>query len=557
MQRTQLLFFSLFLLSFQFASAQAPANDSCFNAIEVFLDMSVEFTTVGATTDGPLHPNCFGVNDSIPSDVWFYFVATDSAELAWSNCSTADFDSRVAVYLATPGDCPVTDMELIDCNDDAGTACANNTSIVEFDAVPGQTYLLRMGGFLGDGDTTATEGSGTVILELAPDRPENDDCDDAIEVFLGTDQEFSTSTASTDGPDHPGNPCFGFGSLTADNDLWYDFTPEFTGAVQWSTCNTINFDSRLAVYTPGAACPLTDGDLYSCNDDGGGCTGFSSELIFNVEAGQTYKLRLGGFAGESGTGTFDLVEVVPPEPPANDACVDAEEAYIISRDIADEFTVIFEGTTEDGTFVTEDYVFPVCLGNQNGGEFADVWYQFNSLGNETIEVRLNALEVGGIFYLDLFEACGDMVDTSAVTSICMSTFDSDFVIDTFGIFPTEPTDYFIRVSTRLTSDVPGPFWFQLVGDIFTGVEEIDLEGFKFFPNPATDRIRTAFSLEASSRVRYSIFNTIGQQVYAEDTGIQPQGLLNKEIAIDKLPSGVYILNIGVDDKQKTVKFIKE
>ena len=546
----------IFLLCLGFSvSAQAPANDSCANAIQVMLDEVVDYSTINATTDGPNHMDCFGENDSIPYDVWFYYVADTTAELSWNNCSTADYDSRMAVYLAAPGDCPVGDAQLIECNDDGGSQCANFTSDVEFEVMAGQTYLLRVGGF--GSEDSISFGSGTVVLEFAPDRPENDDCDEAIEVFLGTGQQFETTTASTDGPDHPDNPCFGFGSLTADNDIWYTFTPDFTGSVLWSTCDMINFDSRLAVYTPGSACPVEDGDLYACNDDGPGCTGFSSSLIFDVEAGMTYLLRLGGFGGDSGIGTFDLIEIVPPEPPANDMCMAADTSYIISREDADEFNVLFEGNTENGTFVTEDYVFPVCLSNQNGGEFADVWYKFNSLGNTEIEVRLNAVDAGGIFYLDLFESCGQMVDTSTVTSICINTVDNSFAVDTFGILPDVATEYWVRVSTRLTSDAPGPFWFQLVADIVSDVEEAALESFKLFPNPSADYIRTTFGMESSARVRYQVFNTLGQSVMQQDYGLLNQGNQDLQLDVSNLPSGIYILNIDVDEKQKTVKFVKQ
>ena len=556
MQKPQLILFLLIWSVATLSFAQAPANDDCANAVQVFMDQSVEFTTVGATTDGPNHMACFGDNDSIPADVWFYFVATDSMELAWTNCATANFDSRVAVYLAAPGDCPLSDAQVIDCNDDAGDACTDNTSIVEFEVVPGQTYMLRMGGFWGDGDTIPTTGSGTVLLELAPDRPENDDCEDALPVFLGIDQEFNTETASTDGPDHPDNPCFGFNSLTADKDLWYDFTPNFSGFVEWATCDNVNFDTRLAIYGPNVSCPVTDADLYACNDDGADCENFSSKITFEVEAGQTYKLRVGGWSGESGFGTFDLSEVIPPVPPANDTCDNAEEVFIIERNVADDFNTIFEGTTTDATFINENYIFPICLGNQDGGEFADVWYKFNSLGNETIEVRLNAEDEGGIFYLDLFEACGTMVDTSAISSICLNTFEEEFVVDTLGIFPAEETEYFIRVTTRATSDPTGPFWFQLVADIFTDVEETQLEGFSLFPNPATEQLNTTFSLEKAARVNYQIFNMLGQQVYFEDTGMLAQGEHQHEMNIANLPEGIYLLNITVDEKQKTVKFTK-
>ena len=85
-----------------------PANDSCSNAEVVVMDVQVFFSTLGATTDGPFHPNSpcpTSASDSIFSDIWFVHTATITGELRWSLCGMADFDSRIAVY--NPGSaCP-------------------------------------------------------------------------------------------------------------------------------------------------------------------------------------------------------------------------------------------------------------------------------------------------------------------------------------------------------------------------------------------------------------------------------------------------------------------
>ncbi len=539
-----------------------PANDDCADAISVTLDVTYDFTTVDATTDGPKHPSasCFGVdNDSIPHDVWYTFTSPISGEIRWSNCGTADYDSRIVVYQSGVG-CSAGPDDFLECNDDGPTACSAEffTSELTFIAVAGETYLLRIGGYA-DEDGIA-EGSGTFILEETEGGPPNNLCNNAIEITLGEDQDFTTIEATTDGPDHPDNPCFGFGSITATNDIWYTFTPDFTGAVQWATCNQINFDSRLAVYGPNVSCPVADEDLYTCNDDGAGCDNYSSQLTFEVEAGQTYLMRLGGFGGEQGLGTFDLIEVTPPMPPANDLCDAAEDAYIITREVADNFEDLISGTTQDGSFESEGYVYPICLTNQNGGEFSDVWYTFNTLGNEFLELRLllaNDIPTSA-FFMDVFASCDEMVDTSVVLGSCLSvTQDNQLAVDTLTGFEMN-SQLFIRVTTRLTSDAPGDFAFQIVGDVVSGVNDLTfLHELSFFPNPVSEMATLQLGLEESRTVTATILNTLGQEVKAKYLGTLASGSHRVEMNLQDLQPGIYLLNISDGSRQQNLKFIKQ
>lgn len=543
--------------------AQVPANDSCQNATPILLDEVLEFSTIEATTDGPEHPDvdCFPIGtDSIHKDVWFIFEATFTGQALFTNCGTADFDSRMAVYV--PGAvCPVTHEDLLVCNDDGNDPSCDDffTSELLFDVTTGASYLIRVGGYSEDG-IVFENGSGTVTISefIAPDGPDNDACEDAIPVSLGAGQAFTTTGALTDGPDHPDNPCFGFGSLTADNDIWYTFTPDFTGTVEWSTCDMINFDSRLAVYNPGAACPFLDEDLYACNDDGSGCPAFSSLLIFDVEAGETYTLRLGGFSGDSGFGSFSLIEIVPPVPPANDSCINAEPVEIISREVADDFEVFYEGSTLNGSFDTELFDFPVCLANQNGGEFSTIWYTFNNLGNTEVELRFNPTTEEAEFYVDLYEACQVMADTSVILSTCFeSTLEAPFILDTIGILPDVPTQYYLRITTRLTNQIPGEFFFQLVGDITSSVQETALSSFAYYPNPASSSIETSFSLKENAHIDIQVLNPFGQQISAQSLGQLGAGSHRVPIDITQLPPGLYLLNMVINDQFKTVKFVKK
>lgn len=458
----------------------------------------------------------------------------------------------VAVHLALP------EMQILfSCSED-GTGCDNFTSAAIFDVTMGETYLLRVGGY-GDGEP-GESGDGTFNLgEFVSNAPSNDNCTNAQVIEPGAGQDITNVEATTDGPEHPGNPCFGFGDNTVQTDVWYSFTPSFTGSVQWSTCNMVNFDSRLAVYAGNAACPLADGDLLACNDDGGGCDNFTSSLIFDVIMGETYLMRLGGFGGETGTGMMDLIEIVPPTPPENDLCENPADAFVMSIQEADDLTFQFEGSTSAADVDTESFLFPKCLENTDGGEFADVWYTFDPVGLEEIEVRFFALTDNSVFYFDIWEDC-DSLAYAPIMQDCFVVDESTdaFVQSTILNIPPTQSQYYVRVMTRLTSDIPGDFIFQLVADIDpVSVEELALNEFKFYPNPVTDIAQVEFDLPATTDIQFEIVDVLGQRVYFEDKGNLYSGKHNFFFDMSNFSNGMYFLSIRSNEQEKNVKIIKD
>jgi len=132
-----------------------------------------------------------------------------------------------------------------------------------------------------------------------PGGPPNDDCADRSPLSDGV-TPFDTNGATTDGVNPLDPSCEkGFG-LDLLFDIWYEYVASCTGTVTISTCDTANYDTRLAAYI-GQDCPAEA--FAGCNDDGDGCGGFTSIMTFPATAGQSYKIRVGGFGG---TGTGDL-----------------------------------------------------------------------------------------------------------------------------------------------------------------------------------------------------------------------------------------------------------
>jgi len=554
-----LICFTFLVFSFTAPIFAQPANDDCANAAVVTEGDGQAFSTVDATTDGAAHANdCISSGmspDTTFNDVWYSYTASFTGQAEWSFCSTASFDTKIFVY--GPGaSCPPTDADIVACNEDEA-GCDNATSVALFDVTMGETYLLRVGGF-GDGGP-GESGDGTFNLgEFISNAPSNDNCANAEVIELGEDQIVSNIDATTDGPEHPGNPCFGFGDNTVQMDIWYSFTPSFTGSVEWSTCGTVDFDSRLAIYAGNATCPVADGDLLACNDDGGSCAAYTSSVIFEVVMGETYLLRLGGFGGAVGSGTMDLIEIIPPTPPANDLCEEATDVFVMSIQEADDFTFQFEGSTIAADFDQASFLFPRCLANTAGGEFADVWYRFDPVGLEEIEVRFFAFTSGSAFFFDIWEDCDSLAFAPIMEDcIIIDEAENAIVQDTILNIPLTQSQYYIRVITRLTSDVPGDFTFQLVADIEpVSIEELVLNEFKFYPNPVTDIAQVEFDLPAAADIQFEIVDVLGQRVYFEDKGNLLSGNHNFFFDMNDFSNGMYFLSIRSEGQEKNIKIIK-
>jgi len=129
--------------------------DDCEGAVPISLG-DTWFSTMEATTDGPAHGSC-QYDGQTYNDIWFEFVSLCSGDLVVSTCDTADYDTDIAVYDGCA--CPVSDANLLGCNDD-DPSCSGYTSEVVVPVNYLGCYLIRVGGYY-DGD----RGTGTVSLQ--------------------------------------------------------------------------------------------------------------------------------------------------------------------------------------------------------------------------------------------------------------------------------------------------------------------------------------------------------------------------------------------------------
>ena len=148
-----------------------PVNNCPTGATVIFPGDAVAFNSTAATTVGPDEPECGSSEADIPiwRDLWYRYDAPadlpEGSIMTASNCNTANFDSKIAAYNIGDGNyepCTLPDL-FIACNED-GPNCAEFTSLLQFSVSAGNSYLIRMGGYL----DAAGEGTISFILGDPP-----------------------------------------------------------------------------------------------------------------------------------------------------------------------------------------------------------------------------------------------------------------------------------------------------------------------------------------------------------------------------------------------------
>ncbi|MEE8583461.1 MAG: hypothetical protein V3T83_01280, partial [Acidobacteriota bacterium] len=277
------------LLIFSIQEVTAPANDDCIDATVIdlqnlpFMD---EVSTQAAGNEPGEASNSCGLNANPFNTVWYSFTNDGSAPLALrARTLGSNFDTILQLYR---GQCGALLADA--CNDDESVNPLILTSDILFTAMPGQSYLLKAGGFSGGGNLV-------LRLEQSPPPPANDDCFDAIEVTradLPFVDERDTRTAGNE-VNEPQTSCGSFLVLTQSNSVWYTFANDSQLPIdlRLSTRGS-DFDSVLQIYDGvcGSFTPL------DCADAGGG--GFPEEIDWRVEPGARIWVKVSDFASPNG-----------------------------------------------------------------------------------------------------------------------------------------------------------------------------------------------------------------------------------------------------------------
>ncbi len=222
---------------------------------------------------------------------FFTFTAGDAGVYTFVTCGGATYDTRIAVMNTCD---PLAGV--LGCNDDS-CGLQSSTSV---NLLAGQVCVLAMGGF-----GAANVGPSSMIITAPSAGGGCGPGSEAPIVLNAGDNLFANTATGTQtalaGLCDPGPA----GDDTVWNTNYFSFTPAESGSYRFSTCNTADFDTKIAIMNN---CDPTLGVL-ACNDDGAGCASFTSFIAaVDLVAGTTYSVVLGGYAAGTpvGSGTLSI-----------------------------------------------------------------------------------------------------------------------------------------------------------------------------------------------------------------------------------------------------------
>ena len=306
--------------------------------------------------------------------------------------------------------CPETENpdQLDDDADGIGDACESDTDgdgvIDDLDNCPDIANPNQ--------EDADNNGIGNACDEPLP-APENDKCEDAIEIAAGDVVEGSTTFANTD------VDLAGVCSTNASPSVW--FLVEGTGdAVIAETCGS-TYDTYLSVFEG-------DCDALACiqaNDDS---CGLQSRIIFQTAPDESYFIRVFGFAANRGDFVLTLVDTGGAQ--ENETCLEAE-----LLDLDADGRVVVEGST---LLNLPDPESATCGASAAPG----VWYAVEGVG-----VTMMAQTCGSSYdtHLSVFDGDCDLL------GCVVSNDDSCGLQSEVEWFPAQGELYFILVhgySTR-------------------------------------------------------------------------------------------------------------
>jgi len=324
------------LLGFSAALALATAAfaqaDDCASATPVG-EGSFAFDTTGmlpSTTGG-----CF---DASP-DVWFMYTPTGTGAVTLSLCGSG-YDTALSIWDACPG----SGVQL-NCNDDFCGLQSEMGGVLVTTGVPIWVRVHGFGANFGPGTLTITGNFGG--------PPANDTCAAATPVGEGS-FAFDTTLSTDEGP---AASC-GFGGDPGSRDVFFSYTPSFTGTARVSLCGS-GFDTILQVLS---SC---GGGELACNDD---ACGLQSQTTVATTSGVPMIIRASGYAGAVGTGTLTIDQVQCGV--GNDCCATADPIGMGSTPF-DTSSATNDGSGSCGA----------------SGTSPDIWFSFTapSTGTYTID----------------------------------------------------------------------------------------------------------------------------------------------------------------------------
>jgi hypothetical protein len=118
------------------------------------------------------------------------------------------------------------------------------------------------------------------------------------------ENEFETDSATPSSPEPDESMCSGtYLDWNGSQDIWFSWTAPTSGAIHFTTCDPASYDTSMAIYEDSCD------NQVACNGDASGdsgCQSYYSAIDLSVTEGSTYYIRIGGWQGETGSGTLTI-----------------------------------------------------------------------------------------------------------------------------------------------------------------------------------------------------------------------------------------------------------
>ncbi|CAG0953810.1 hypothetical protein PHYC_00347 [Phycisphaerales bacterium] len=245
------------------------------------------------------------------------------------------------------------------------------------------TYYCVANGCNGQSASTTV---ATVQLDTSIPAPANDTCASAIDVGEGV-ATFSMCNAWAD----EGATYCPAGTALDNGDVWYRYTPTFTGEARFQTCaSTFNTSLVLMDGCGGSVLACTD-DVGSRGLVGTSCSANRSVISrFPVTTGVPILVRVGALGTPTSTGSLNI-SVAPPAAP-NDDCTTAIDIGI--------------GATAFNLAEATDDTFTGCtVPSGNSTSNRDIWYRLVTDCGGTYTIATCGSTISNPM-LNVYDACG-------------------------------------------------------------------------------------------------------------------------------------------------------
>ncbi|MCP9756850.1 hypothetical protein EGI26_16925 [Lacihabitans sp. CCS-44] len=338
-------------IDFQFCikNISPPANDVCATAINltVFNSWSSLNYTKGTTLDANQTTGTNTCGQANSFDVWYKFTATNiTHRIAFRSNSVqkAITGLTLAVY---SGSCsaPVH----IACKTGDFTSLSEELLNVTGLTI-GQEYFVKVYA----SQALVTHQGGFELQVLNPTAPTNDQCSSPIGLSIqSSSQSFTSVTSETILSTLSAEPVACTVTGTADDDVWYSFTPTQTSV---RLILSANFMNPVYVLYTGTCGGLTS---VVCGSAGATATSLN-KILTNLTANTPYLLRVYS-SSNTLRGRVFVALTSDTSPPANDLCAGAV-TLMPSANSVPSFT--------EGTTVNAKNDNTICFAGN------EVWFKF-------------------------------------------------------------------------------------------------------------------------------------------------------------------------------------